>query len=61
VPLKAVEVKASGAARRTEARPLTEVLATLSVRSLARTVWRLGLAVTHGREVESPEVWAEPD
>ena len=61
--LLAIEVKASRTAHRTDARPLTEVLATLSIRGLARTASRLGLVVTRGREVEplAPGVWAVPD
>lgn len=61
--LLAIEVKAGRRAHRTDARPLTEVLGTITVRGLARNARRLGLVVTRGREVEAlaPGVWAVPD
>jgi hypothetical protein len=61
--LLAIEVKAGQRPHRADARPLTEVLATLAVRGLARDAWRLGLVVARGREVEAlaPGVWAVPD
>lgn len=61
--LLGLEVKASARAHRTDARPLTEVLSTLAVRGLTRNARRLGLVITHGREVEplAPGVWAVPD
>ena len=42
--LLAIEVKASQRAHRSDARPLTEVLSTLTVRGVARNAWRLGLS-----------------
>jgi len=59
----AIEVKAARNAHRTDVRPLTEVLGTITGRGLARNARRLGLVVTRGCEVEplAPGVWAIPD
>jgi predicted AAA+ superfamily ATPase len=59
----AIEVKSTQRPHRTDARPLTEVLATLATRGATRAASQLGLVVTRGREVEplAPGVWAVPD
>lgn len=60
--LVGLEVKASERAHSTDARSLTEFLATSRIPGVTRTANRLGLVVTRGREVESlaPSVWAIP-
>lgn len=61
--LLAIEAKAGRDAHRTDARPLTDVLGTLTLRGLARNASRFGLVVTRGREVEAlaAGMWAVPD
>jgi predicted AAA+ superfamily ATPase len=61
--LLAVEVKASRAAHRTDARALEEFLRNARIPGLGHGALRLGLIVTRGREVEPVAlgVWAVPD
>jgi predicted AAA+ superfamily ATPase len=61
--LLAMEVKASKRAHATDARPLVELIETMSLPGLDRGAQRLGLVVTQGREVEplAPRVWAIPN
>jgi predicted AAA+ superfamily ATPase len=61
--LLTLEVKASRAAHRTDARALEEFLSNARIPGLGGAAPRLGLIVTRGREVEpvAPRVWAVPD
>lgn len=61
--LVAIEAKASQRAHATDARALTELVATRHSPGLHPNAWRIGLVVTRGREIEplAPHVWAIPD
>ncbi len=60
--LLAIEAKAPAKAHLQDARALTDLLNTLPPPNLDRNALRLGLIVTHGREIEplAPHVWAIP-